>query len=666
MRHPAPKHRFSAWDGSQNLPLDADQILEALADDLMEYGDLRWAMRNLMSRGMQVPEGGYMQGLRDMLKQLRDQKRQRLEQFDLSSIFDDFRERLDEIVGMEKERIDDWLNRDADDFSGDVLKNIAERNREILEDMPEDVASQVKELEKYEFLNPDAQKKFLELLNDLRKSMANTFFNNIENMVNNLSDGDIERMKDMMKALNDMLVKKIAGEDPGFEDFMKTFGDMFGDNPPQSLDELLEQMQQQMAAAQSLLNSLSPEQQAQLQSLLSDRFSDPELNAEMAKLAKEMAFLNPDGNQYRFSGDEKLGLDAAMDLMNEMSQLDELIEQVQSAERGGDLDRIDRDLLKELMGDDASEDLDKLNELLKALEAAGYIRPTGDDRWELTPRGSRMIGQKALGEIYERLKRQSMGNHAVPEEGRFGERLEQTKPYEYGDPFQLHMPRTLRNAIDRNGPGAPIQLQQDDFEVYRSEMITSTATAMLVDLSWSMALRGSFQAAKKVALALHNLITSQYPKDSFYIIGFAAYAKELKAHDLPYLQWDEYVLGTNMQHALLLAEKLLAKHTGGTKQIIMISDGEPTAHLENGQAQFAYPATPETIRATFKAVKHCTTRGIAINTFMLDSNYYLKAFMDEIAKINGGRVFYTSPEKLGEYILVDYVQHKRKRLARRA
>lgn len=666
MRHPAPKHRFSAWDGSQSLPLDADQILEALADDLMEYGDLRWAMRNLMSRGMQMPQGGYMQGLRDMLKQLRDRKRQRLEQFDLSSIFDDFRERLDEIVRMEKDTIDEWLNKDADDFSGDVLKNIAERNQEILEDMPEDVASQVKELEQYEFLNTDAQKKFLELLNDLRKSMANTFFNNIENMVNNLSDGDIERMKDMMKALNDMLVKKIAGEDPGFEDFMKEFGDMFGDNPPQSLDELLEQMQQQMAAAQSLLASLSPEQQAQLQSLLSDRFNDPELNAEMAKLAKEMAFLNPDGNQYRFSGNERLGLDAAMDLMNEMSQLDELIEQVQSAERGGDLDRIDRDLLKDLLGEEAGEDLDQLNELLKALEEAGYIRPTGDDRWELTPRGSRMIGQKALGEIYERLKRQSMGNHAVPEEGRFGERLEQTKPYEYGDPFHLHMPRTLRNAIDRNGPGAPIQLQQEDFEIYRSEMITSTATAMLVDLSWSMALRGSFQAAKKVALALHNLITSQYPKDSFYIIGFAAYAKELQPHDLPYLQWDEYVLGTNMQHALLLAEKLLAKHTGGTKQIIMISDGEPTAHLENGQAQFAYPATPETIRATFKAVKHCTTRGIAINTFMLDSNYYLKAFMDEIAKINGGRVFYTSPEKLGEYILVDYVQHKRKRLARRA
>ncbi|MGE0625376.1 MAG: VWA domain-containing protein [Pseudomonadales bacterium] len=666
MRHPAPKHRFSAWDGSQSLPLDPDQILEALADDLMEYGDLRWAMRNLMSRGMQIPQGGYMQGLRDMLKRLRDQKRQRLEQYDLSSIFDDFKEKLDEILDMERERIDEWKNKPSDDFSSDVLKKVAERNEQTLDDLPDDVAGKVKELEKYEFLNPDAQKKFLELLNDLRKAMANTFFNNIENMVNNLSDGDMQRMKDMLKALNDMLVKKIAGEDPRFDDFMKEFGDMFGDNPPQSLDELLEQMQQQMAAAQSLMNSLSPEQRQQLASLLNDKFNDPDLNSELAKLAKEMAFLNPDGNQYRFNGDEKLSLDAAMELMNEMQQLDSLIEQVQSAERGGDLDRIDRDLLKDLMGDDAAEDLDKLNELLKALEEAGYIRPTGDDRWELTPRGSRMIGQKALGEIYERLKRQSLGNHAVPEEGRFGERLEQTKPYEYGDPFHLHLPRTLRNAIDRTGPSTPVQLQPQDFEIYKSELITSTATAMLVDLSWSMALRGSFQAAKKVALALHNLITSQYPKDSFYIIGFAAYAKELKPHDLPYLQWDEYVLGTNMQHALLLAEKLLAKHKGGTRQIIMISDGEPTAHLENGQAQFAYPATPETIRATFKAVKHCTTRGIAINTFMLDANYYLKAFMDEVARINGGRVFYTSPERLGEYILVDYVQHKRKRLARRA
>jgi uncharacterized protein with von Willebrand factor type A (vWA) domain len=676
MRHFPTNYRFSQWDGSQKLPLDPDAIMAALADDLMEYGDMRWAMRNLMSKGMQIPQGANLQGLRDMLKQLRDRKRQQLERFDLSSIFDEFRERLDEILQMERSTIDEWLNKDEaseieatqgsdQDFSGDVLKSIAERNRDQLDQLPQDVASQVKILEKYEFLNPDAQRKFLELLNELRRAMANTFFNDIENMVNKLSDGDVGRMKDMVKALNDMLVKKIAGEDPGFDEFMKEFGDMFGDNPPQSLDELMEQMQQQMAAAQSLMNSLSAEQQQQLQSLLSDRFGDPELNAELNKLAKEMDFLNPDGNQYRFGGDERLDLESAMQLMNDMQDVDELIGQLQDAERGGDMDGINKDLLQDLMGDDAVDDLEQLNEMLKALEEAGYIRPTDDEGWELTPRGSRLIGQKALGEIYNRLKRQSLGNHAIPEEGRFGERLEQTKPYEFGDPFHLHMPRTIRNAIDRNGPGTPVRLQPDDFEIYRSELITSTATAMLVDLSWSMALRGSFQAAKKVALALHNLITSQYPKDSFYIIGFAAYAKELKAKDLPYLQWDENQLGTNMQHALLLAEKLLSKHHSGSKQIIMISDGEPTSHLENGQAQFAYPPTPETIRATFRAVKRCTTRGIAINTFMLESSYYLKAFMDEIARINGGRVFYTSPEKLGEYILVDYVQNKKKRLARR-
>ena len=524
----------------------------------------------------------------------------------------------------------------------------------------------MQQLEKYEFLNPDAQRKYLELLNQLRKAMTQTFFKDIENMVNKMSPGDIERMKDMLKDLNELLRKKAQGVDPDvlqshFRDFMDKFGDMFGDQPPQSLDELLEQMGQQMAATQSLLNSLTPDQRAQLQSLLADRFGDPELEAEMQRLAQAMAAANPRAGRYRFGGQEDIDLEAAMRLMGDMRQLDELINQVQTAERSGDLDRIDRDLLKELLDDDAADNLDDLKKLLEALERAGYIRPAGD-KWELTPRGSRMIGQKALGEIYARLRRQSLGNHALPEEGRFGERLEQTKPHEFGDPFHLHMPRTIRNAIDRDGPRTPVRLKHQDFEIYRSELITSTATAMLVDLSWSMALRGSFQAAKKVALALHNLITSRFPKDSFYIIGFAAYAKQLRAHDLPFLQWDEYVLGTNMQHALLLAERLLAKHNAGSKQIIMISDGEPTAHLENGHARFAYPPTTATYRATLRAVKKCTQKSIAINTFMLDADYELKAFMDAIARINGGRVFYTSPEKLGEYILVDYVQGKRKRL----
>ena len=661
----ATRFRYGSWDGSQQAPLSADDVLGAIAEDLMEYGDLKWAMRNLLSRGMTMPDGGYIQGLRDMLKQLREQKRERLQQFDLSSVMQDIEQKLAEILSIEQNTIDEWLDQDSETFANDVLRKIAERSQETLDELPDDSAGRMKALEKYEFLNPDAQRKYLDLLNELRKAMTQTLFKNVENMVKNLSDGDITRLKDMVQAMNEMFVKKIAGEDPGFEDFMDKFGDMFGDTPPKTLDELLEQMRRQMAASQSLMNSLTPDQQQQLQSLMSDRLGDPQLESALRKLAQEMDFLDPQGSRYRFDGKEQVDLEAAMELMDEMHQIDDLIAQVQAAERGGDPDHIDSDLVQSLLGDEAVESIDDLKKLLDTLEEAGYVRPTGDDKWELTPRGSRMIGQRALGEIYARLRRQSLGNHAIPEEGRFGERLEQTKAHEFGDPFHLHMPRTIRNAIDRDGPRTPVRLRHQDFEIYRSEQVTSTATAMLVDLSWSMALRGSFQSAKKVALALHNLITSQYPRDSFYIIGFAAYARELKAHDLPFLQWDEYLLGTNMQHALLLAERLLAKHDASTKQVIMISDGEPTAHLENGQAQFAYPPTPATIRETYKAVKRCTRKGIAINTFMLDANQYLKEFMDDIARINGGRVFYTSPEKLGEYILVDYVQHKRKKLGGR-
>ena len=663
MRHFATRFRYSRWDGTQALDIAADDVLAAIADDLTEYGDLRWALRNLMSRGM--PTGDQrVQGLRDIMRKLRDRRRERLEQFDLSSVMRDIEQQLARIVQMEQDTIDEWMDRDDDEYADRVLKEIAERNQEALDDLPEDVGGKMKTLEGYEFLNPDAQRKFLELLNQLRKAMTQTFFNDIERMVNQMSGEDIKRMKDMIKALNDMLTRKIANKDPGFDDFMRKFSDMFGDNPPRSLDELLDQMRRQMAAAQSLLASLSPQQREQLQSLMADRFGDPELEAELIKLAKEMDFLNPEGKRYVFGGGDELDLEAAMRLMGEMRDLDQLIEQVREAERSGDVDRIDQDNLRELLDDEAADSLENLKELLKSLRDAGYIRD--GDRWELTPRGARMIGQKALGEIYARLRRQRLGSHALPEEGRFGDRLEQTKPYEYGDPFHLHMPRTIRNAIDREGPSTPVRLKPEDFEVYRSELRTSTATAMLVDQSWSMALRGAFQAAKKVALALHNLITSQYPRDDFYIIGFAAYARELKAHDLPLLQWDEYVLGTNMQHALLLAESLLSRHDAGSKQIIMISDGEPTAHLlPDGSHYFSYPPTQETYRATYNAVQRCTRKGIAINTFMLDTSYYLKEFMDQIARINGGRVFYTTPERLGEYVLVDYVEGKRKKLGRR-
>jgi uncharacterized protein with von Willebrand factor type A (vWA) domain len=723
--------RYSEWDGTQEIPpLDADEVLEALTDDLMNFGDLQHAMRNLLQRGMRGNQGNRLQGLRDLLQQLRQQRRSTLDKYNLSSVMDDIKNRLDEILGMERGTIDRRLDEalggqqpptydgqpsggeqsgqppsdqqpgsgqpqagaqstagapqsSGQQQSGDggqqgggqqpgqaaeqdqftqMLQNIANRKKQFLDGLPQDVAGSVKELQNYEFMDPEAQHKFTELMEMLKKAMTETFFKDMYDQIANMSPEDMARMKQMVKDLNQMLSDRLAGGEPDFDKFMQQYGDLFGPNPPQTLDELVERMQGQMAQMQNLLDSLPGDMRQQLQDLLADKVGDPDLQAELQELQMNLEFLSPMRdvrNQYPFRGDEEIDLNEAMGLMDQMQNMDELERQLEKTQYGGDIDDIDEEKLRELLGDEAAETLDQLKKFLEVLEEQGYIRRKGNN-YELTPRGTRKIGQKALGEIYSQLKNDSFGKHAVRDNGRGGERADDTKKYEFGDPFHLALDKTIMNSLQREGPSLPVRLDKDDFEVYRSEQLTQTATVMMVDLSWSMALRGSFQAAKKVALALNNLIRSQFSRDSLYIIGFSAYARELKAEQLPYVRWDESVLGTNMHHALMLAQNLLAKHKNGTRQIIMISDGEPTAHLERGRSYFAYPPSPITIRETLKEVKRATQKDITINTFMLDRNYYLKEFVNQVAKINKGRVFYTTPDKLGQYILVDYVQNKRK------
>jgi uncharacterized protein with von Willebrand factor type A (vWA) domain len=760
------RYRYSEWDGSQEIPpLDPDEVLENLTDDLMNFGDLQHALRNLLQRGMRNPMGQRLQGLRDLLQQLRQQRRQALDRYNLSSIFDDIRNRLNEIVEMEKETIDRRLEEatragrppdggqtgdrqggrqeqrsaleqalqdaletarrameesergdrgegrpqggqpgdrgrqpgqrggqgnqpqpgprgqrgdgretgaadqgqdgdQADEFNK-MLQQIANRKKNFLENLPSDLAAAVKELQNYEFMDPEARAKFQELMEMLKKAMMDTFFKDLYNQIQNMTPEQLQRLKDMIRDLNQMLQEKMAGGQPNFDQFMQQYGDLFGDNPPQSLEELIAQMQAQIAQMQNLLDSMPADMRQQLQDLLADKIGDPELQQALNELAANLEYMFPSRdlrNQYPFRGDEELDLAEAMRLMDRMQGMDELERQLERTQYGGDIEDIDEKRLAEILGEEAAETLRQLKQFLEILEEAGYIRRKGN-AWELTPRGTRKIGQKALGEIYAQLKKDSFGKHAVRERGTGGERADETKKYEFGDPFHLDIEKTIFNSFYREGgPSIPVRLHPDDFEVFRSELLTQTATVMMLDLSWSMALRGSFQAAKKVALALNNLIRSQFTRDSLYIIGFSAYARELKAEQLPYVRWDESVLGTNMHHALMLAQSLLARHKAGTRQIIMISDGEPTAHLEKGRSYFAYPPSPITIRETLKEVKRCTQKGIIINTFMLDRNYYLKEFVNQVAKINKGRVFYTTPDKLGQYILVDYVTSKRKKL----
>ena len=703
------RYQYSEWDGSQEIPpLDPDDILAGLSDDLMNFGDLQHALRNLLQRGMRNPMGQRMQGLRDLLQQLRQKRRSQLDKYDLSSVFEDIQQKLEEIVEMERDTVDRRLSEATQQAEGgespldqfeqalqdaqekanakggkqaesatdaeeqkrlaEMLKNIAEKKQNFLENLPEDVGGKVKELQQYEFMDPEASAKFQELMEMLKKTLMDTFFKDLYQQIANLSPEDMARMKEMLRDLNKMMSEKMAGGEPDFDGFMQKYGDLFGDNPPQSLDELIENMQQGIAAMQSLLDSLPPEARRQLQDLLMDKVGDSEMQRELNELAINLDILAPTRdleNQYPFRGDEDIDLYEAMRLMTGLQDLDELEKQLESTQYGGDLESIDVDKLREQLGEEAAETLDQLKQFLEVLEEAGYIRRKGNN-WELTPRGVKKLGEKALGEIYQQLKKSAYGKHQQKDKGQGGERADDTKPYEFGDPFHLHLGETIMNGIFREGPDVPVRLQQDDFAVYRAETLTTTATVLMLDLSWSMALRGSFQAAKKVALALQNLIKTQFPKDVLYVVGFSAYARELKSDELPYVRWDESVLGTNMHHALMMAQKMLARHSAGTKQVIMISDGEPTAHLENGRSYFAYPPSPITIRETLKQVKRCTQKGIIINTFMLDRNYYLKEFVNQIAKMNKGRVFYTTPERLGQYILVDYVSQKRKRFGERA
>jgi len=744
------RFRFSQWDGTQDIPaLDADDVLQSLSDDLLSFGDLQQALRNMMQRGIRTPDGDRTDGMRDLLQRLRQQRRQQLERFDLSSVFDDIQRQLDEILDLERDALEDRLDEvgprpqpqqpadQQDQFappdggesppsssslppsggesppsssslppSGgempqaeggfpdggltddemerlkEALRQRLERKQEQIDHLPEDAAGQVKDLQEYEFEDDEARQKYEELLEQLKQSMMNRFFNDMSQMMSDMSPEDMEQTREMMRDLNEMLERQRRGEDPGFDEFMDKWGDMFGDDPPQSLDELVEQMQRQAAQMQNLMSSLPGEMRQQLGDMMQQLMGEMGMEQELSQLAQNLEALYPMRdllNQYPFRGQEELDMQAAMSLMGDMQQLDELERALERVQYGGNIDDIDPDQLEELMGEEAREILEQLKQLLELLEEAGYLEKKGNS-YELTPRGNRRIGEKALAEIYANLKRQNFGKHNVPETGRYGDRADDTKAYEFGDPFHLNLKDTISNAIlrtatdsplpplggDAEGRGGrfPIQLSPDDFEVYRSETLTQTATVVMLDLSWSMALRGSFQAAKKVAMALNNLIRMQYPRDSLYLIGFSAYARELKADQLPYVRWDETVLGTNMHHALLIAQQLLAKHKVGTRQIIMITDGEPTAHLEQGRSYFAYPPSPLTIRETLKEVRHCTKKDIVINVFMLDRSYYLKEFVDRVARINGGRVFYSQPDELGEYVLHDFVTNRRKTLTR--
>ena len=670
-------YRYSRWDGTQNIfDLDADRLMDLLADDVLNNGDILQALRDLLRQGMQNRDGQQMPGLRQLMEQLKDRRRQQMQQHNMDSVLDDLKERLDDIINTERQGIQNRLDdarqqadsapepeRPQQQSLYNLLEQRANRNLAKLDHLPEGVGGQLKDLMEYDFIDPDAQRKFQELLDLLKGQMAQNISQKMQQAIQNMSPEDLAATREMMRDLNRMMRDKLQGREPDFNDFMDRWAPMFGPNPPQSFDELMEMIQQQLAQMQSMLESMSPEARREMENALMQAL-DPETRREMAQFASLMEQLMPMDElrrQYPFLGDDSLTMEQAMQMMRDLQQLDQLEAALQEAIRTGDLSDVDPDKLAELLGDDARRVWDELDNLRKLLEEAGYI--TGDGKTELTARGIRRIGQKALKEVFAHLKKDRIGGHRMDTRGANGDLLGETKTYEFGDPFQVDLQTTVKNAVLRGGPQVPVRLSPQDFEVHRTEHMTKAATIVLLDQSRSMGLFNNWQAAKKVTVALMALIRSQFPRDTLRIVGFSDYAREIKEEDLAATSWNAWVSGTNLHHALLLSRKLLSKEKGGTRQILVITDGEPTAHLEGDRSYFSYPPSYRTEQETLREVRRCTQEDILINTFMLENNYQLVNFVDRMTRINRGRAFYTSAANLSEFVLVDYLTNRRKHVA---
>jgi uncharacterized protein with von Willebrand factor type A (vWA) domain len=659
----AVRFRYSRWDGTQQgFELDADSLIKQVTDELIHHGDPNAALRRIMQQGLRDRNGRDIEGLRETLKKVRERRQQIRESGRLGGEFDDVASELNDIIDEERLAIDD-AERQAGD-SGDerraaVAKDAAADRRLRLDMLPDDLARKVDELSHYDFQSADAQRRFEQLLDKLRERVTQRHFEQVSSAIQDMSPEDMARMKDMMSALNEMIERRERGEDPKFDEFMENYGEFFPENP-ETLDELLELIARRMAAAQAMLNSISPDQRAQLRDLMSQMLDDADLQWQMDRLSGNLQRAFPQlgwEDSQQFSGDQPLPFEEALRSIQELGELDDLEKFLNNATSPSALQEVDIDAVRRLLGDVSAESLDRLARLTETLREAGLIDQK-EGRLELTPRGLRSIGKQALRDLFGRLERDTLGQHRIERIGAGHERAHETKAYEYGDPFHLDLQGTLRNTLRRQGGGLPLRLSPDDFEIDQTEQLTRSSTVVMVDLSLSMPMRDNFLPAKKVAMALHALISSQFPRDYLGLVGFSETARELRHEQLPEVSWD-FVYGTNMQHGLVLARRMLARQSG-TKQIIMITDGEPTAHVQaNGEVFFSYPPAYSTIEATLKEVLRCTKEDIRINTFMLDASGELRGFVEQLTQINKGRAFFTTPETLGEYVLVDFLEHKR-------
>jgi uncharacterized protein with von Willebrand factor type A (vWA) domain len=457
-----------------------------------------------------------------------------------------------------------------------------------------------------------------------------------------------------------------------FEEFMSRYGDMFPDDP-KNLEELVDSLARRAAAAERMMRSLSPQQRDELAALMASALEDMDLAREMAQLSAALQARRPDldwRGREQMDGDQPLGAGEATSALQDLADIDELESAMAQDYPGASLEDIDEEAVRRALGRRAADDVRDLRRLERELEEQGYLNRSGD-RLDLTPKAIRRLGQTALRRVFADLRATKRGGHDVHDAGQAGEVTGASRGWQFGDEQPLDVVRTLTNAV-RSGraeigrPGTGIRLATEDFEVAETDRRTSAAVCLLVDLSYSMVLRDTWGVAKATALALHALVSGQFPQDALTIIGFSSYARTLDVTELAGLDAD-YVQGTNLQHALILAGRFLDKHPQAEPVVLVVTDGEPTAHLlPGGRPWFSWPPEPETIALTVAEVDRMTRRGATLNVFALDDDPRLLGFSQELARRNGGRVLQPDPQRLGQYVVSDYLARRAGRRTRRA
>ena len=644
-------YRYGAFDdGPDPLapPYDAREALDEMGERILGGDNPRDALRDVLRRGWQD-----RRGLDDLLRRVRERQRE------LRG-----RGRLDGMLAQARELLDEALETERGELFPDPSDDARLREAE-LGTLPSDTSRAIRQLADYDWRSAAAREKFEQLRDLLRREVLDSQFRGMKQALSSQDPAAMQRVKDMLADLRQMLDADTRGEhtQQDFERFMGQYGDLFPDSP-QNLEELVDSLTRRMMAAERLLNSLSVAQREELANLMATALEDAGLASELSALGDALRARRPELGRpqpgVRMSGGTPLGLGDATSAVADLADLADLESAIGQEYAGANLDDVDEEAVRRALGRQAVDDLRALRRLERELQQQGYLANDGGSI-ELTPKAVRRLGDTALRRVFASLNNGVRGgDHDRLDAGQSGDMTGATREWEFGDEQPIDVPGTVRAALLRSAAeGARrgrVRLAARDFRVAETERRSAAAVCLLVDLSYSMALRDTWAVAKQTALAIYALLRTKYPQDAIQVIGFSNYARELHETELASLGWD-MVQGTNLHHALMIAGRHLDKHPEHEPVVLIVTDGEPTAHLmRDGRAWFDWPPAPETIELTLAEVDKMTRRHAALNIFMLADDDRLAAFVDNVAKRNGGRVLRATPERLGEYVVSDFLR----------